>query len=159
MTTDLNFPITLRASAARKSVFLVLAAFVIWRSFNLFAAHGTTQVPLFGYVPKHEVADVVFAVGVMIAIGAAYAFVSGRPSLLLNADGFVYTPTFSAARRLAWSEIDSLTTYIDRYASGVAVRTRAGKYQRIPALQSSPADLRELLLRCAEAAGQARQKT
>ncbi len=157
---DINFPIKLRLSAAKLSTVLAVGAFFIGVSFLLFGADGTTRVPFFGYVPKQTVSYVFFFLGVAILIAGVNAFIMERPSLLVDADGLVFTPNFGSVRRLAWSEIEEIKAVSSRYDKSVVIRTRAAKFQKIPAFsQGSPDELCYLLQRCAEAAAKARKQS
>jgi Bacterial PH domain len=150
---DIEFPITLRASAGRKSSALAIGAFFVVCGFFLIGAQGTTRVAFFGQVPKHDMGYFIFFLGILIVACVVRVIASGHPALVLNADGLVYTPLFGAPRRVSWAEIAELTFESDRYQGCVKIRTRAGKHVEIPAFQGSADDMCILIRRGAVAAG------
>jgi hypothetical protein len=154
----LELPMTLRMSALRQAGIVALAVAFVGFSFQLYGEEGTTRVPIFGYVPKHDVAYFIFFVGVAIGIAMLQAFISERPALVLNTDGFVYKPVFGSARRLAWADVAELTFRSSKYESCVVVRTHTGQVQKIPAFQGSPLEMCSIMQRCVEAAANARKE-
>jgi hypothetical protein len=158
MATNLEFPMTLRMSALRTAGILAIGALFIGCSFLLFGAEGTTRVSVFGRVPKHDLAYFFFILGVAIVLAMVQAFISERPALALNTDGFVFRPLFGSVRRLPWPEVAEITSRSSKYERCVVVRTRAGQVQKIPAFQGSAEEMCYIMQRCAEVAAAAHKE-
>jgi hypothetical protein len=114
-------------------------------------------VPIFGYVEKHNLAYFFFILGVAITIAMVQAFVTDRPALVLDADGFVYKPVFGAVRRLAWAEVADLTSRSNKYERCVVIRTRTGQTMKIPAFQGSAEYMWYVMESCVAEAKEAHQ--
>ncbi|HZP19862.1 MAG TPA: hypothetical protein VFB16_06580 [Bauldia sp.] len=152
MATDLQFPIVLRIKPGGKILALLIGAAIFVVGVFMTGDEGTTSVPIFGYVSTSIVGYFMIVVGLGLALAAANGIFTGLPSVTLDRDGLVYTPNLARERRVAWNEIAAITTYSERYGSGVAIETRSGRVRKIPAVEGSADDFRDLILRCAGAA-------
>jgi hypothetical protein len=151
--SDLGLPIRLTMGVGQKLFVLALGALMVGASFLLVGERGTTTVSLFRGVPKTYVGYLMLLVGAAVVVAVVVLLVANRPWVTLEADGVTFAPNFGAARRIAWSEIVACASYDSEYGNGVKIRTRNGRTRNIPSFKTSGENPRELIVRCAAAAG------
>ncbi len=152
MATDPQFPIVLRMKPGGKILALLIGAAIFVAGVFMTGDEGTTSVPIFGYVSTSLVGYFMVVVGLAVALAVVNGIFTGLPSVTLDRDGLVYKPNLARERRIGWDEIAGISTYSERYGSGVSIGTRSGGVRKIPAVEGSADELRDLILRCAGAA-------
>lgn len=147
---DPQMPITLRAKPVTQLLVLAVAALLFWYGTQLIGDDGTTRVPIIGSVPAVYVGWPVLALGLFLGIAFVQSLVTGRPSLVLDAEGLTYAPNFGAVRKIAWAEINAIIPFSSRRWQGVRVMV-GDKSVTIPAFSGTGDDLHDLMRRCATA--------
>jgi hypothetical protein len=148
MATDLQFPIVLRMGPGSKLFGLVIGAGIFIVGVLMSDDDGTTDVPIFGDVSASIVGVAMAVIGLGLTFALVNAVFTGKPTVTLDRDGVVFTPNLARERRVAWSDVAEITTYRERYGSGVSIRTHAGVVRKIPAIGGTADDLCDLMLRC-----------
>lgn len=149
---DRDFPIEFRMKPGNKILGLALAVFLVAGGVYSTETEGTVRAPFFGSISSVTFGYIAITLGLVLGVAAARALAGERPKLVLNAQGFVFSPNFGPVREIAWVDISELTIYSNRYVSGVELLTDTGQRLSIPAFEGSAETLHSLMQSCIDRA-------